>query len=272
MRNEICEFKTFIPLDSDYTIIETEITNVVFSDLYSYFVGRKNDMIVIKTRTSTIIEYNTIPKEEAKERIITSIVDYLVTLSDIKCIAFGQPPLELMIKLYQPMLRKMADKIHHQWKQFDYDDLVSMANFAMVKLYKQGYYVNKSVVWTSLNNDVLMECRNFRYQPTIVSFEDVTKSNIKVDDEKLTYGDMIKDESIEEEKENEDGQQLEKYIFEQVKDIIIDKIGVRRWDRLWRDYSKGHTTNVTQQEMKKLKSLFKELGLTREDFINYYRR
>ena len=83
---------------------------------------------------------------------------------------------------------------------------------------------------------------------------------------------MIEDESYIEEKEREDEQQLERYIFQQVKDIIVDKIGERQWDRLWRDYSKGHVSLDSRASMRRLKAYFNELGLTRQDFINGYRR
>ena len=272
MYNEIFEHKVYVALDTDYDMLAENVNEAVHCDLYSYFVGRKDDLIVIKTVTSAEEEWNTIKRDKAREDIMTSVINYFVTLSNSKCICFGRPPLELTIRLYQPMLQKMAAKLNNQWKHFEYEDLVAIGNYVIVKLYNEGYYVNKSLVWTSLNNEVLMECRKFKHQPNNVSFEDMTKSKIKIDDEKLTYGDMIKDESYEEEKEREDGQQLEKYIFEQVKNIIIDKIGIRRWDRLWRDYSKSHADVATRQEMKKLKSFFEELGLTRQDFINYYRR
>jgi hypothetical protein len=272
MYNLVFKHVEYLPLESEYETIKENISNLISTDLYAYFVGRKDDVLVIKIYISSTDEYNTIRKENAKERIITSIIDYLVSLSNAKCIDFQQPPLELIIELYQPMLKKMADKLHQQWRQFEYEDLVSMANLVVVKLHNQGYYLNKSIIWTALNNDILVECRKLKSQPVLVSFEDVIKSTFKIDSEELAYGDMIKDESIEEEKERDDERQLEKYVFEQVKDIIIDKIGERRWDRLWRDYSKGHAAIGTRQEMKRLKSLFKTLGLTRQDFINYYRR
>lgn len=272
MRNEILSFKDTIALDDDYDNIVDKVSVLVYDDLYSYFVGRKGENIVIKVCYSETPEYNTINKAEATEDIITRITDYMITLSDIKCITFRQPPLELMIRLYQPMLGKMVDKLHDQWKMFDYEDLMSMANYVMVKLYRGGYYVNRYLVWTSLNNEVLIECRKFKHQPLTVAFEDVTKSDIKLDSEELTYGDMIEDESYKEEEEKEDEQQLEKYIFEQVKNIVIEKIGERQWDRLFRDYSKGHTTNASRQSMRRVSEYIKELGLTRQDFINHYRR
>lgn len=274
MYNEVYSFKTEIPLDTTYDdlleIIEKLIENV--NAIYAYFVGRKNDNIVIRIHCSLTEEYNTFKKEEVIETITSAIVDYLLTLKNVKCICFGQPPLELLVKLYQPMLIKMAYKIHNQWQMFEIDDIVSMANLVVVKLYKQGYYIHKRLIWTALNNDVLVQCRKFKYQPLIIALEDTGEFYSKTDDEKLTYKDMLKDSSYEEQEEKEDEQQLEQYVFEEVKSIIIDKIGERQWDRLWRDYGKGHTTNSTQATMRRMKAYISELGLTRQDFINHYRR
>lgn len=275
MFNEIFEFKTEIPLETDYPLSVEKTVNDLFQNIdqvYSYFVGRKNDIIVIKVCQSATDEYNTIDKFLVKDDIITKIIDYIITLSDAKCIAFGQPPLDLIILLYKPMLDKMADKINVQWPRYEHEDLVSIGYYSIVKLYKQGFYLNKALIWTTFNNEVLLENRKRRNEPDFLSLDTSMKRDVKIDDEELTYGDLMKDETYEEEKEQEDEQQLEKYVFDEVKSIIIDKIGQRQWDRLWRDYSKEHTSVATRQCMNRLKGYFKELGLTRQDFVNHYRR
>ena len=274
MQNELFERKARLSLDESHSYDEIEfiVRELVYSNLYSYFVGRKDDNIIIKVTTSSVEEYNTLNEDEAVDNIINGVVDYITTLSKTKCVCFGQPPLDLIAELYQPMIQKMAHRINNQWKQFEYDDLVSMGNLIMVQLYKKGYYLNKWLIWTSLNNEVLVKCRKFKDRPIIVSIQDKTNSDIKLDSEDLCYGDMLEDESYKEEAEKEDEQQLEQFIFEQVKDIIIEKIGPRQWDQLWRDYGKGHTTGKTIASMRRMRSYFEELGLTRQDFINMYRR
>ena len=274
MQNEVFERKAYLPLDRDYTYTEIEdiVYDIIWCDLYSYFVGRKDNVIIVKVVVSATPEFNTLVYPEAAEKITEAIVDYMMTLSDVKCICFGQPPIELIAELYQPMVHKMATRISLQWKQFEYDDLVSIGNKVMVELYRKGYYLNKSLIWTAFNNDVLIQCRKFKDKPITVSIYDKTNSDIKLDSDELTYGDILEDTSYIDEKEREDEQQLERYIFKQVKDIIIDKIGKRQYDELWRDYSKCHTTGKSQAAMRRLKSYFNELGLTRQDFINGYRR
>lgn len=274
MQNEVFERKAYLSLDQDYTYAEIEhvVYDIIWCDLYSYFVGRKDNTIVIKAVVSTTPEFNTLTYPEPAERIIEAIIDYMMVLSDVKCICFGQPPIELIAELYQPMIHKMATRISVQWKQFEYDDLVGIGNKVMVELYRKGYYLNKALIWTAFNNDVLVQCRKFKDKPITVSIYDKTNSDVKLDSEELTYGDMLEDTSYADEKEKEDEQQLEQYIFEQVKEIVIDKIGKRQWDELWRDYSKCHTTGKSQAAMRRIKAYFNELGLTRQDFINGYRR
>lgn len=274
MQNEVFERKSYLSLDDELTYeqVSKAVTDIIWCDLYSYFVGRKDDTIVIKTVVSMIPELNTIPYVGTTDYIVEKIIDYIASLSNAKCICFGQPPIDIIVPLYQPMIQKMATRLQTQWKQFEFDDLVAIGNKVMVELYNKGYYLNKSLIWTSFNNDILVQCRKFKYQPITVSIYDKVKSDVKVDSEELTYGDMIEDESYIEEREQEDEQQLEKYVFEQVKEIIIDKIGQRQWDKLWRDYGKGHASVASRAAMRRLKAYFDELGLTRQDFINGYRR
>lgn len=273
MQNEVFERKSYLSLDDcSYEEIENVVNKSFDRELYSYFVGRKDDIIVIKTAVSAITEFNTIDYTEARENVITSIIDYITSLSTRKCICFGQPPIELIVELYQPMIQKMATKLNFYWKQFEYDDLVSTGNMVMVRLYRKGYYLNKSLIWTSFNNEVLVNCRAFKNKPIIVGIDDNVKLDVKMDSEELTYGDMIEDLSYKEEEESKDEEELQLYIFEQVKLIVIDKVGQRQWDQFWRDYSKGHTTGSTRAMMQRMKAYFNELGLTRKDFINIYRR
>jgi hypothetical protein len=205
MRNELVEFKDELPLDvSVEQICECLYTLTNYGkELYSYFVGRKNDIINIKVVYS-LSGNNTIDRDNAIDDICVKISDYILTMSNAKCITFGQPPLEMVVELYQPMLKKMVDKLSIQWKQFEYDDLFSIGNYILVKLYRQGYYINKYLVWTSLNNEILVQYRKIKYKPIIVSLDDVIKLDAKIDSEELTYGDIIKDESYEEEEEKQD--------------------------------------------------------------------
>ena len=274
MQNDVFEQKNYLSLDDDWSAEEISnfIQNIISCNLYTFFVGRKDNRIVIKTTISSIEDFNTLNKNESIEHIVMSICDYIASLSQAKCICFGQPPIEILVQQYQPMIQKMARRLNANWKQFEYDDLVSVGTMIMVQLYKKGYYLNKSLIWTSFNNEILVQCRKFKYQPITVSIYDKVKSDVKIDSEELRYGDMIEDESYINEKEQEDEQQLEKYIFEQVKEIVIDKIGQRQWDQLWRDYSKGHASVSSRASMRRLKGYFNELGLTRQDFINGYRR
>ena len=62
MQNDVYEQKSYIPLDDelDYTSISGKVEELINQDLYSYFVGRKNSNIVIKTVTSAIVEFKLI--------------------------------------------------------------------------------------------------------------------------------------------------------------------------------------------------------------------
>lgn len=236
--------------------------------LYSYIVIGKIESIAIKYIVSEITEYNTINWLEASMTILDTI-SHKKNENSVLC--FKQAPIELYIVLYEPMIEKMAKQASAQWPRLEYEDLCQICKLCCVELYQKGYYLHKSLLWTTFKNKILEEVRPLKKRNSTVSLYDRSYDDGKDSSNKnLTIADTLVDmDSIYEEQDaaNRDAELL---IFEEVKDIIIDLIGPRQFDTLFRDYKNKHTTTTSRKILTKIKSYFASLGLTREDFNNKY--
>jgi hypothetical protein len=115
-----------------------------------------------------------------------------------------------------------------------------------------------------------MEVKRTRGAPEIVSLEDRFYCKADGDSEALCLADIVPDESLIAEEQRKWEEEGERLIFEELKEIIIDYIGIRQWNELLRDYGNGHTTSATRKKMQKIKSYLNSLGLTRREFNKRY--
>lgn len=250
-----------------------EILMLSFGDnerIYSYIVyftqNEDCDSYTVKYMISQSDCNNTIDTVDATAEILSIINKDKQEKKRI--IGYRQASLDKLIELMQPLVRKLARTQQQRWQHLEYEDLCQMCNLAIVELYRKGYYIHKSLVEKTFNNMVLMELRHERDMPIIVPLEQAF--NGTDDLEKLTIADIVVDPDDELRKEQEELEQNREWTFQEVKEIIIDLIGPRRFDRLFRDYSNGHTTGTTRLEMNRIKKHFAELGLTKKEFDNKY--
>ena len=241
--------------------------------IYSYIVYIKyeNDLLLgwlLEYMLSQTDENNTLKSSDVVSEILEIISKHRRS-DKTKVIGYRQPNLDLIIKLLDPLVKKLASYENRKWRQFEYDDLCQMCRLVITELYNKGYYIHKSVVQKSFENYVLMQLRPERNKPAIVSIDDILCTGKGDDMEKVRLVDTIADDYEEQEKESFDNEVTMK-IFEEVKDIIIDLVGERRFDQLFRDYSNRHTTTQTRKMMNKIKDYFITIGITMEDFINKY--
>ena len=108
-----------------------------------------------------------------------------------------------------------------------------------------------------------------RDKPTILSLQHPVESD-KEHQKGLTISDCIKDDSYELEKEAVDHDEFIKMTFAEIKDILIDLLGPRRFDAFYRDYVNKHTTSFSQITMYRVRAYIASLGISMEDFINKY--
>lgn len=250
-----------------------EILMLSFGDndrIYSYIVyftqKDERESYTVKYMISQSESNNTIDTIEATSEILMIIARDKATKKRI--IGYRQASLDKLIELMQPLVRRLAITQQRRWQHLEYEDLCQMCNMAIVDLYNKGYYVHKSLVEKTFNNMVLMELRHERDKPIIVPLE---QSFDGPDDmEKLTIADILVDPDDEMRREADEIAANREWTFQEVKDIIIELIGPRQFDQLFRDYSKKHTTAASRKLMQKVKNHFANLGLTKKEFNNKY--
>lgn len=243
-----------------------------FDKIYSYIIYAKHNNEEVSCwkidyHISQVPKYNTL----ICNNIIPEITDKLYkSKNDTHTIVgYAQPPIELMLELYDPLVCKCAKEQCNRWRDLEYDDAVSMCRMVMLILANKGYYIHKQLLRKSFNMYVLKYLRKNINSPELVSLEKVMYCGGDEDDT-LTLADMIADTSIEEKEQDKDNEIAVKAIFEEVKAIIIELVGERQFEQLLRDYGHKHTTTWSRSKMLQIKKRFKELGLNARSFNKYY--
>lgn len=261
----------------DYTvkfpISELACLNSILADLwsditrlYSYIISVREE-ISVRYIIAEVSYYNTILVEKA----IAKINDKLGNFTGEGVLIFEQAPIDLYIKLHEPMIEKMANKMLSQWPKLEYDDLCQICRLCCVELYEKGYYLHKRLIWTTFKNRIISEIRPLKRRGEIVSIYDKSyEASADSGDKDLTIADTIIDVDELYKVQDEECKKEELMIFEEVKSIIIELLGQRQFDTLYRDYTKKHTTTASRKLLIKVKNHLTSLGLTRSDFNKKY--
>ena len=263
-----------LPVSMSYTDYLNELSNFLeeLDNICSYIVygNYENDILVkyvIVYTTSQTDRFNTLSVDD----VISEIMEIIVLPKEQKrVLGYNQPDIETMLEAYDPLINKLAKQQGERWKCFEHEDLCQMCRLTMIKLYRKGYYIHKRLLYKSFNNDILMSLRHERNRPTIVSFEDTFYRAASADSENLLVADIIPDTSIQEAEEERERMAKIQRMYEEVKDIVVELIGIRQWNELLRDYGNKHTTAWSRKCMQKVKNHFAKIGLTKQDFENYY--
>lgn len=232
--------------------------------IYSYIVILSLDCLKVKYIVSANDHDNTVSVESAITKIAT--IDFSACENGV--IYFEQPPLDIYLISHEPMIETMAVRIRQQWNQFEHDDLCQICRFCCVRLYEKGYYLHKKLIWTTFKNEILENVRCLKKRGSVISIYD--KSYESEDDKDLTLIDSLVDTDQLYEEQDRLNKESDAQIFEEVKDIIIDLIGKRQFDTLYRDYKNQHTTTASRKLMLKVKNHFATLGISRRDFNKKY--
>ena len=268
--NVIIKMLQEVPKDSDTNTIVSILGNSLANveKLYSYLVRRKENSYVIQFNLSQIDRYNTLDVVKSICEIVELIINDDGTKG--KVLGYNQPSLEIMLEAFEPLINKLAYKQHERWSQLEYEDLCQMCRLVIVRLHRKGYYLHKYIIEKAFNNDVLVSIRHDRDRPMVMSTEDVFYKPASGSSETLLFADIIADTDIELKEYDKNVAEATLLIFEEVKDIVIDMIGIRQWNELFRDYSNKHTTAWSRKTMTKIKNEFEKQGLTRGKFNDKY--
>ena len=245
-------------------------------NIYSYIVYAKYEEAGVLITASYTFKYNVSQTDEyntlATENVICDIINIIKnnTSFDKKVIGYGQPDIAIQLMLYEPYILKLAKWQKTAWPHLDYEDLCQTCRLVMLKLYRKNYYLNHRLVKKAFENEILLQMRKERGLYPMKSFEDTFYSKAGNGDEDLLVADIIPDKSIQDDEDEKRISEAEKCIFEEVKDIIIDYVGVRQWNELVRTYGSKNTTSTSRKLLQRVKNYFALLGLTRKDFNNKY--
>lgn len=269
MSNIINKFVQKIPATLSDENIKTMLETVLneLEQVYSYlvYVNYDDDNNIrdwqIQYNISQTDEYNTLKSDI----IIPDILNTIVSSKEKKVshiVSYKQPPLELMIELYKPLIKRLAKEESQRWVQLEYDDCYQMCLMTMLKLYRKNYYLHKTLLERSFRNDILLSIKKDRDKPSLLPIEGIIYRD--GDNEALTLSDMLPDKNESVEQENEDA--FIKAVFDQTKDIVIDLLGERTFEQLMNDYVHRHTTSWSQKTMNRLKTKLKMMGITWKSF------
>lgn len=268
-KNVVFEVSQTIPsqLPKENILQQLNIALQELPKIYSYLVyaNYKDSALVSWTIRYSINEtqqYNTL-----QNTVVIADV-YNILLSDKKTtkrvIGYKQPSFEIMLELYTPLIRTLAKRACSEWTSLEYEDAVSICHLTMLKLYKKGYYLHKYLLEKSFRNEILMSLRKTRYAPEILSLEEIMYDS--GDDNRITLIDMLEDTNLTIEQEERDRQEQIHRVFMKMKDFIVDMIGERRFDQLYREYSNKTVSHASAMTMQRIKNELKKLGIDKSIF------
>lgn len=226
-----------------------KLTRIMPEKMYSYLLRKNNDCWKCCFTVSTIDKYNTITHDDALLDIIKSF--------EVKQTIYGQPSLSVMIEVFTPYIRFLVNEQKSHWQQLEYEDLLQMCYLSLCKLYNKGYYINDLLLRTVFIRDVLLSIRKSRTEYTLVSID-----NSYGKDDSLHIEDTLEDTYYADEQDNKEHLEEILYIFDKVKTAIIDMIGERRFDQLYREYKDKVTTNNGRQTLSRIKREFAKRNFT----------
>lgn len=234
--------------------------------IFSFIMKKiyKDDKFVhyrVQYNISQSAKYNTINVTDILKDICNCILED--TESNTKhVVLYKQPSLTLMCELFTPLLKRFAWEQSEKWSVIEYDDAYQMACYSLTKLYRKGYYIHKYLLQRVYENDILMSLRHDKDAPPIKSLENL------ISDEEKNYdsADVLRDTNAEEREEHEEHDEIIKSIFNEVKELVIDIIGERQFDQLFRDYANKHTTTWSRKKMWQIKKHLDKLGVSWKTF------
>lgn len=271
MYNGVIKTHLFVPLKLTDEQITTcihdlfiDMDNIYSYIIYTKFVNNKRTGWTIAITISEIDRFNTIKGCDIINNVVTTLLktrestDYVV--------GYEQPDVVIMDELFAPLMGKLSRITCSRWPQLEYADVYDVCRLTLLKLYRRGYYIHKTLLERSFNNEILMQLRSTRGKEDILSLDtlicdDGDKNN------SFPIIEIIVDKEAENDEKVKDELELYRSIFEDVKSQIISMFGERQFDQLLRDYASKNTTNWSRRRMQTIKQKFEKLNLNWEYYL-----
>ena len=263
-KNIVFEVSQTIPsqLSKENILQQLNIALQEMPKIYSYLVyaNYKDSALVswtIKYSINETSQYNTL----TNTTVIAEIYDTLLRdkKTTKRIVGYKQPSFDIMLELYTPLIRTLAKRACSEWTTLEYEDAVSICQLTMLKLYRKGYYLHKYLLEKSFKNEILMSLRKTRYAPEMLSLDEIMYDS--GDDNQITLIDMLEDTSVTIEQEEREYQEQIHSMFMKMKEFIVDIIGERRFDQLYREYSNKTVSYASAMTMQRIQNKLKKLGI-----------
>lgn len=235
---------------------------------YMFIVYYKNNTYKAVISISSVDTNNTYGLASFIWSITCNIAKHEALSDDNKnkerIVYFVQPPLNITLVSYDPLCRKLAYTMSKRWSCFTYDDLLQDCRLCICDLYNRGYYVNNWLIQRTFVNKCLQWIRKHK-----ASFSDVSMNtviNTYKNENTITYNDVLEDKQTSETFDNIETDSLKQYMYQCIKDFIVENIGQRGYEQLLRDYGNKTTTNWSRLTVRDIKRKMKRQGITKNTF------
>ena len=216
---------------------------------------------------SQVDYYNTIAVDDAIKSICDTLDDTISEEDKKRVVGYGQPPLDVLVVVLDNLVHKLAREQAQYWP-IEYEDLYQTCRLCLCKLYNGGYYVHKNLLRRTFINEILVQLRPERFKPIMLSLDAVVYNEEGKD--ALTAQDILIDENELYAMEDAEDDEVQKQVFEQMKDVVIEIIGPRQYDQLLREYGNKMTTNWSRKTMQTLKDTLRRKKIDSSLFRRYY--
>ena len=174
-------------------------------------------------------------------------------------VRYVQPPIEQWLTIFRPLLMTMVTKVQSRYENIipDRDELISILYLTVMKLYRQGYYLHKTLIQKSYINNLNMECRKLRG----LSITDSIDAPVSEDDngEPITLLDQIADPDASEwlrkicEDTDEDRRQD---LFKRIKSRMLEDMSELQFDRIMIQLKSNTVDRSTSYKLDKYRQIF----------------
>lgn len=220
---------------------------------YSYSLYREGDRYRLEAFRSVIDRYNTL----APTDIITRVLEAMqMAKPDSKLISYKQPPLDVLVRTYEPLVISLAKQQHEHWQYLELEDLEQICRMVICILYNSGYFVHKRLIIKTFNNYVLTMIRKERYRPTIVSLD----APLQVKGENLAIKDVVQDIDYEYRMQDDEDREADMQFLQRCKTVLMQDIGKRQYEQLVREYTDRSTTQWSRKKLDSLKRKYNRGG------------
>lgn len=225
-------------------------TTKVYSYLLRY--SDKHNEFWLHIHTIDVPAYNTIDIADIYHNVTLHVCG-----THSEHTIFGQPPVEILLTVLEPMIYKCANRLYVKWPgKFTLDDLLQECRLLIIELHRRGYYIHRSLVWQSLRNNIECKLRKGK-KYKIESLNRVVTFN-NTNDIAITLEETIPDEKQDIADDNDTRQLL----YDDALKLLEEIIGKRQLDQLLREYGDKTTTNRARIQVNKLKKQFADEGIT----------